>query len=128
MRERTVAADVEVPLEGLPGKIVRGDLALEVFERVRPLGAADDLAVAFRGEDVDREKLLQSLLDETRRDLAERYFADPRKSISDVAFLLGFSQQSSLARASKRWFGMSPKAYRASHPKRRGGSAQRPST
>ncbi len=37
---------------------------------------------------------LQSLLDETRRDLAERYFADPGKSISDVAFLLGFSQQS----------------------------------
>jgi AraC-like DNA-binding protein len=71
---------------------------------------------------------LQSLLDETRRDLAEGYFADPRKSISDVAFLLGFSQQSSLARASKRWFGMSPKAYRAAHPKRRGSSAEYPST
>jgi AraC-like DNA-binding protein len=71
---------------------------------------------------------LQSLLDETRRDLAERYFADPGKSISDVAFLLGFSQQSSLARAFKRWFGVSPKAYRASHPQGRAAclSAPRP--
>ena len=71
---------------------------------------------------------LQSLLDETRRDLAERYFADPGKSIADVAFLLGFSQQSSLARAFRRWFGVSPKAYRSSHPQRRGSLPRRPST
>lgn len=69
---------------------------------------------------------LQSLLDETRRDLAERYFADPGKSISDVAFLLGFSQQSSLARAFKRWFGVSPRAYRATHAQGRGSQPQRP--
>lgn len=56
---------------------------------------------------------LQKLIDEIRRELAERYFADPANSISEVAFLLGFSQQSSLTRASNRWFGMPPKKYRS---------------
>lgn len=57
---------------------------------------------------------LQTLIDDTRRSLAERYFADPENSLSEVAFLLGFSQQSSLTRASNRWFGVPPKKYRAS--------------
>ena len=56
---------------------------------------------------------LQKLVDETRRELAERYFADPANSVSEVAFLLGFSQQSSLSRASNRWFGMPPQKYRS---------------
>jgi len=56
---------------------------------------------------------LQKILDETRCELAERYFADPANSVSEVAFLLGFSQQSSLTRASKRWFGMPPLKYRS---------------
>ena len=52
------------------------------------------------------------LLDETRRELAERYLADSKHSISEVAFLLGFSQQSSLTRAANRWFGTSPSGFR----------------
>lgn len=56
---------------------------------------------------------LQQIIDDTRRALAERYFADPDNSLSEVAFLLGFAQQSSLTRASNRWFGVPPKMYRA---------------
>ena len=52
------------------------------------------------------------LLDDLRRELAERYLGDTRNSVSEVAFLLGFSQQSSLSRASNRWFGVSPTEYR----------------
>jgi AraC-like DNA-binding protein len=52
------------------------------------------------------------VLDDLRRELAERYLADPGNTVSEVAFLLGFSQQSSLTRASNRWFGMSPTEYR----------------
>lgn len=53
-----------------------------------------------------------ALLDEMRRQLAERYLADSRHSISEVAFLLGFQQQSSFTRAANRWFNASPKEYR----------------
>jgi AraC-like DNA-binding protein len=55
----------------------------------------------------------QKLVDDTRRDLAMRHLEDPRHSITDVTFLLGFSQQSAFTRAFKRWTGMSPSEYRA---------------
>jgi len=57
----------------------------------------------------------QELVDDTRRDLAMRHLEDPRHSITDVTFLLGFSQQSAFTRAFKRWTGMSPSEYRALH-------------
>jgi len=55
----------------------------------------------------------QKLVDDTRRDLAMRHLEDPRHSITDVTFLLGFSQQSAFTRAFKRWTGMSPSEFRA---------------
>jgi len=55
----------------------------------------------------------QKLVDDTRRDLAMRHLEDPRLSITDVTFLLGFSQQSAFTRAFRRWTGASPSAYRA---------------
>jgi AraC-like DNA-binding protein len=57
----------------------------------------------------------QKLVDDTRRDLAMRHLEDPRHSVTDVTFLLGFSQQSAFTRAFKRWTGMSPSDYRARH-------------
>ena len=54
----------------------------------------------------------QKLIDDTRRDLALRYMEDPRNSITDVTFLLGFSGHSAFTRAFNRWTGMSPTAYR----------------
>ena len=55
------------------------------------------------------------LVDEARSELASRYLADGNTSITEVAFLLGFSHPSSLSRASTRWFGMSPVEYRSTH-------------
>jgi len=54
----------------------------------------------------------QKLVDDTRRDLALRYMEDPRNTITDVTFLLGFSGQSAFTRAFNRWTGMSPTTYR----------------
>lgn len=56
---------------------------------------------------------VKTLVDEVRSELASRYLADPMKSITEVAFLLGFSQPSSFSRAATRWFGMSPVEYRS---------------
>lgn len=55
----------------------------------------------------------QKLVDDTRRDLALRHLENPRHSLSDITFLLGFSQQSAFTRAFKRWTGLSPAEYRA---------------
>ncbi len=56
----------------------------------------------------------QQLRDETRRRLAEDYIRTNELSLSQIAYLLGFSDQSNFSRAFKRWTGMAPREYRAS--------------
>lgn len=53
------------------------------------------------------------LLDSTRRELAEQYLRDARITLTEVAFLLGFSQQSNFNHAFRAWFGTTPAAWRA---------------
>ena len=53
------------------------------------------------------------LVDGVRRELAERYLADATLDLTDIAFLLGFSEQSAFQRAFKRWMGKTPAAFRA---------------
>jgi len=50
----------------------------------------------------------QQLLDEARRELARKYLADHRFALGQVAYMLGFADQSNLFRACKRWFGVPP--------------------
>jgi AraC-like DNA-binding protein len=54
----------------------------------------------------------ERLLDDTRRELAQQYLGQTHVSLADAAYLLGFRSQSSFFRASKRWFGTSPRHYR----------------
>jgi AraC-like DNA-binding protein len=53
----------------------------------------------------------QQLLDETRQELAQEYIEKNRMSVSDIAYLLGYTDVSSFSRAFKRWSGLSPRAY-----------------
>lgn len=55
----------------------------------------------------------KALLDDLRASLARRYLADASLAISEVAFLLGFSEPSAFHRAFKRWTGQTPTAFRA---------------
>jgi AraC-like DNA-binding protein len=52
------------------------------------------------------------ILDDTRRELAQQYLGQTDFSLADATYLLGFRSQSSFFRASKRWFGTSPRRYR----------------
>jgi AraC-like DNA-binding protein len=56
------------------------------------------------------------LVDDTRKDLALRYIEDPRRSVTDITFSLGFSQPSAFTRAFKRWTGVSPSEHRTRLP------------
>lgn len=56
----------------------------------------------------------QSVVDTARKDLAQRLLTDTDYSLAEIAFLTGFSEQSSFTRAFKRWTGQTPRAYRLS--------------
>ena len=54
----------------------------------------------------------RGLLDEIRHELGLGYMRQSHYSVMDITYLLGFSDQSSLARSFKRWTGRSPTDYR----------------
>lgn len=52
------------------------------------------------------------VVDELRRDLALRYLGEPKLSIAEVGYLLGYSEPSAFHRAFKRWTGATPSELR----------------
>jgi AraC-like DNA-binding protein len=92
-----------------------GDIAERVraeLIRVLPSGEVDQAAIArslhvslrsMQRKLKEQGVTFRELLDETRKQLAERYARDSSLSASEVAYLLGFSEQSSLSRATRRW-------------------------
>lgn len=53
------------------------------------------------------------VLANAREQMARKYLREPEISIAEVAFLLGFAEQSSFTRAFKRWTGKPPGDWRA---------------
>jgi AraC-like DNA-binding protein len=55
----------------------------------------------------------QNILEHERRDQAARYLAEPGLHLSQIAGLLGYAEQSTLNRSCRRWFGKTPRQFRA---------------
>jgi AraC-like DNA-binding protein len=54
----------------------------------------------------------QTVLDETRHELACNYLQQAHLNLAEIAFMLGFQEQSSFNHAFKEWQGINPGAYR----------------
>lgn len=54
----------------------------------------------------------ETILHDTRQSLAETYLRDTDLPLTEIAFLLGFSELSAFTRAASRWFGVPPRQYR----------------
>jgi AraC-like DNA-binding protein len=87
-----------------------------------PSGEVTDAKVAeqlFMTDRTLQRRLHQSgttfkqLLTEVRNELAEHYLREGRYSLSEISYLLGFSELSAFSRAFKRWKGVPPSAWRA---------------
>lgn len=63
----------------------------------------------------ERGLAFQEILENTRRELAIRYLQDVHLSLTDIALLLGYSEQSAFNRAFKRWYQLAPKRYRTNN-------------
>ncbi len=56
----------------------------------------------------------QDVIDRERRSKAERYLAVADLHLGQIASLLGYTEQSAFNRSCRRWFGKTPREYRAS--------------
>ncbi len=97
--EQSKAAIAQALSEGMP----------KMSDVARGLGLS---ARSFHRRLAEHGMSFQSLTEETRRELAEGLLRDQRHSLAEIAFLTGFSEQSSFTRAFKRWVGMTPASYR----------------
>jgi AraC-like DNA-binding protein len=61
----------------------------------------------------DEGTTFTDLVDDVRRDLAEKYLRDPQRSISEIAGLLGFAHAPAFHKAFRRWKGVTPREHRA---------------
>ena len=50
----------------------------------------------------------RSLLTNVRKELVKRYLDDPAYSVTEISFLLGYTDTSAFSRAFRRWYGTSP--------------------
>jgi AraC-like DNA-binding protein len=56
------------------------------------------------------------ILEQLRAALAKRYLDDETLPVSEIAWLLGYREVSSLTHAFKRWTGMTPRRFRSGQP------------
>ena len=59
-----------------------------------------------------RQVDFKNLVDDTRRHFAKTYLKDRKNTLTEIAFLLGYSEASAFNRAFKRWTGLTPLVYR----------------
>ena len=98
-----------------------GDKVKEILLTLLPSGEATQETVAsnlhksvstlqrqLKAEGVSYRELLE----QTRRELAQQLLGEQRYALSQIAYLLGFSDQGNFSRAFKRWTGRSPAAFR----------------
>jgi len=53
------------------------------------------------------------VLDQTRKQFAKAYIEEQGLALTEIAYLLGFSEQSAFTRAFQRWYGVAPSQHRA---------------
>ncbi len=129
------AADVEAPLTGsIPdvatavdtiadeymASLDDGVVAHEVRQmliQLLPAGRTDQDTIAkrlYRSRSTLQRQLgaegttYRNILESTRQSLAEKYLQSNDYTQAEIAFMLGFTDQSNFARAFKRWTGQSP--------------------
>ncbi|MEQ3693575.1 MAG: AraC family transcriptional regulator ligand-binding domain-containing protein [Alcanivorax sp.] len=77
-------------------------------------GAQFHMSVRSLQRRLNEEELTwKQLVERTRRTLVERHLKVPGTTVTQLAFLLGFSDVSSFSRAFKKWYGVSPSQFRA---------------
>ena len=103
---KTIPRVKKIIMNQLPsGKVTDETVAYELFTSSR------NLHRKLKAEGTS----FRLILDEVRYNMAQKYLLKRDVEISEIAFLLGFSDQSSFSRAFKRISGMSPREFIKKH-------------
>lgn len=86
-----------------------GDYHVELLAR-RLAMSTRTLQERLRGEGLTYRRIVEAV----RKRIAEKSLADPNVNLSDIAFLLGFSEQSAFNHAFRKWTGSTPGQYKSS--------------
>jgi AraC-like DNA-binding protein len=109
----------------IPGAAGLSEQVTELARRLLPVGQCSAEAIAeqlaMHPRTLQRRLAAegvrcQDLIEAERRAQAARYLAEPGLHLSQIAVLLGYSEQSALNRSCRRWFGKTPRQYRADLP------------
>ena len=90
-------------------KLNLGDMPPTLSEIANVLGLSGP---SFQRRLKEHNLTFQDLLKAARQELALHYLKDPSIQLTEVAYLLGYSELSAFSRAFRAWAGMSPQRYR----------------
>ena len=86
----------------------KGEVSIEkVADRM--FSTRKNIYVKLKEEGTSFSELLQNI----RKELAKSYLNQRDLSITDIAYILGYSERSTFYRAFKKWYDQTPKEYRA---------------
>jgi AraC-like DNA-binding protein len=91
----------------LAARLAGGDTRIGTIARYLAMSARS-LQRRLSGEGIS----YQALVEETRKEAARRYVAGSTLSLAEIAYLVGYSEPASFHRAFKRWYGVTPEAFR----------------
>lgn len=112
--ERLASSDADGDADWLAR--VRETVAVAMCDGPPPIEAvAERLALGVRTLQrrlAARGVVFKQLVDDVRRDLSLRYLADGKSDLTEIAFLVGYSELSAFDRAFRRWTGSTPQQHR----------------
>lgn len=105
----------ELDMEDIENRVSKIILQILPSENCTKQHVAAELAMStslLQQKLAKKHTTFQQLLNKVRKSLAMDYMEQSRVSITEMGFLLGFSDTSSFTRAFRRWTGKSPRDYR----------------
>ncbi len=101
--------------EGIAAQVQAAIIRNLAHNKVRLAFIAEELNLTPRTLQrklADAGSSFQQVLDQARHALAKDYLRQPGLSLADIAFLLGYQEQSAFTHAFKEWAGVNPGAWR----------------